>query len=58
MSGAAAQAALQELPRAQVLIIGAGINGIATFRDLAMQGIDVAIVDKGDYVSGASSASS
>ncbi|MEC5151038.1 glycerol-3-phosphate dehydrogenase [Cryobacterium psychrotolerans] len=58
LSGAAAQAALQELPRAQVLIIGAGINGIATFRDLAMQGVDVAIVDKGDYVSGASSASS
>ena len=57
-TGAAAQAALQGLPRAQVLIIGAGINGIATFRDLAMQGVDVAIVDKGDYVSGASSASS
>ena len=51
-------AAIQERPRAQVLIIGAGINGIATFRDLALQGVDVAIVDKGDYVSGASSASS
>ncbi|MEB0291082.1 FAD-dependent oxidoreductase, partial [Cryobacterium sp. 10C2] len=54
----AAQAAIAAHPRASVLIIGAGINGIATFRDLAMQGIDVAIVDKGDYVSGASSASS
>ncbi|MFT2816982.1 glycerol-3-phosphate dehydrogenase/oxidase [Leifsonia sp. A12D58] len=52
------QAALKELPRARVLIIGAGINGIATFRDLALQGVDVAIVDKGDFVSGASSASS
>jgi glycerol-3-phosphate dehydrogenase len=41
-----------------VLIIGAGINGIATFRDLALQGVDVVIVDKNDYVSGASSASS
>jgi len=41
-----------------VLIIGAGINGIATFRDLALQGVDVVIVDKGDYVSGASAASS
>jgi glycerol-3-phosphate dehydrogenase len=40
------------------LIIGAGINGIATFRDLALQGVDVAIIDKGDYVSGASAASS
>ncbi|WP_420898542.1 glycerol-3-phosphate dehydrogenase/oxidase [Cryobacterium cryoconiti] len=57
-SSAAAQAALQDRPRAQVLIIGAGINGIATFRDLALQGVDVAIVDKGDYVSGASAASS
>ncbi|WP_157509398.1 glycerol-3-phosphate dehydrogenase/oxidase [Glaciibacter superstes] len=50
--------ALQERPNAQVLIIGAGINGIATFRDLALQGVDVAIVDRGDYVSGASAASS
>jgi glycerol-3-phosphate dehydrogenase len=55
---AQSQAAIQTNPRAQVLIIGAGINGIATFRDLALQGVNVAIVDKGDYVSGASSASS
>jgi len=41
-----------------VLIIGAGINGIGTFRDLALQGIDVLMVDKGDFCSGASSASS
>jgi len=54
----AAQAAVQANPRAKVLIIGAGINGIATFRDLALQGVDVVIVDKGDYVSGASAASS
>ncbi|TFC18131.1 glycerol-3-phosphate dehydrogenase/oxidase [Cryobacterium algoritolerans] len=53
-----AQAAVQADPRARVLIIGAGINGIATFRDLALQGVDVVIVDKGDYVSGASAASS
>ncbi|MEO6309066.1 MAG: FAD-dependent oxidoreductase, partial [Leifsonia sp.] len=50
--------ALQERPNAQVLVIGAGINGIATFRDLALQGVDVTIVDRGDYVSGASAASS
>jgi len=53
-----AQAALVANPRAQVLVIGAGINGIATFRDLALQGVDVVIVDRGDYVSGASAASS
>ena len=53
-----ARSALAERPNAKVLIIGAGINGIATFRDLALQGVDVTIVDRGDYVSGASSASS
>jgi len=41
-----------------VLIIGAGINGIGTFRDLALQGVDVLMVDRGDYCSGASAASS
>lgn len=53
-----ARAALQDRPNAKVLIIGAGINGIATFRDLALQGVDVTLVDRGDYVSGASAASS
>ena len=46
--------AIAERPSAQVLVIGAGINGIATFRDLALQGIDVVLVDRDDYVSGAS----
>jgi len=55
---ALAQAAVRDRPNARVLIIGAGINGIATFRDLALQGVDVTIVDRGDYVSGASAASS
>ncbi|WP_448655528.1 glycerol-3-phosphate dehydrogenase/oxidase [Microbacterium lacticum] len=50
--------ALRDRPHAEVLIIGGGINGIATFRDLALQGVDVALVERGDYVSGASSASS
>lgn len=50
--------ALIERPRAQVLIIGGGINGIGTMRDLALQGIDVALVERHDYASGASSASS
>ncbi|MEZ4620002.1 MAG: FAD-dependent oxidoreductase [Caldilineaceae bacterium] len=41
-----------------VLIIGAGVNGIATFRDLALQGVDVLLVDRADFCSGASAASS
>ena len=57
-SSSQTQSALSDRPRAQVLIIGAGINGIATFRDLALQGVDVALVEKDDYASGASAASS
>jgi glycerol-3-phosphate dehydrogenase len=49
---------LRDNPKAQVLVIGGGINGIATFRDLALQGIDVVLVEKNDYCSGASAASS
>lgn len=49
---------LRDKPKAQVLIIGGGINGIATFRDLALQGVDVVLVEKNDYCSGASAASS
>jgi len=52
---------LQRLSRkskVKVLIIGAGINGIGTFRDLALQGIDVLMVDQGDFCSGTSAASS
>lgn len=43
---------------AQVLIIGGGINGVGTFRDLALQGVDVALVERGDFCQGASGASS
>ena len=49
---------LRANPKAQVLVIGGGINGIATFRDLALQGVDVVLVEKNDYCSGASAASS
>jgi glycerol-3-phosphate dehydrogenase len=45
-------------PNVSVLIIGAGINGAGTFRDLALQGIDVLMVDRGDYCSGTSATSS
>ncbi|MCW4457742.1 glycerol-3-phosphate dehydrogenase/oxidase [Microbacterium sp. MPKO10] len=50
--------ALAEKPHARVLIIGGGINGISTFRDLALQGVDVTIIERDDWCSGASSASS
>jgi glycerol-3-phosphate dehydrogenase len=54
----AAAQALRERPQAKVLIIGGGINGVGTFRDLALQGVDVALVERGDYCQGASGASS
>ncbi len=41
-----------------MLVVGGGINGVATFRDLALQGVDVALVERGDYCQGASGASS
>lgn len=47
-----------EDPSSDVLIIGGGINGLAVFRELALQGVKVALVDKADYCSGASAASS
>jgi len=50
--------ALKKKPEVSVLIVGGGINGIGTFRDLALNGVDVLLVDRGDFCSGASSASS
>jgi glycerol-3-phosphate dehydrogenase len=49
---------LKNKPNIPVLIIGGGINGIGTFRDLALNGVDVLLVEKSDFCSGASSASS
>jgi glycerol-3-phosphate dehydrogenase len=51
-------ASLKASPELDVLIVGAGVNGIATFRDLALNGAKVLIVDRADFVSGASAASS
>jgi glycerol-3-phosphate dehydrogenase len=45
-------------PEYDVLIIGGGINGLATFRDLALQGVRVLLVERDDIASGASAASS
>lgn len=44
--------------KTRVLIIGGGINGCGLFRDLAEQGVDVTLVEKADFCSGASAASS
>jgi glycerol-3-phosphate dehydrogenase len=49
---------LQQQPSVEVLIIGAGINGVGTFRDLALNGVNVLLIDRGDFCSGASAASS
>src|SRR5512141_1473716 len=49
---------LKNKPEVSVLIVGGGINGIGTFRDLALNGVDVLLVEKGDFCSGASAASS
>ncbi|MBP8972387.1 MAG: glycerol-3-phosphate dehydrogenase/oxidase [Anaerolineae bacterium] len=51
-------ATFEQNPHVDVLIIGGGINGIGTFLDLALQGASVLIVDKADFCSGASAASS
>ncbi|MGP6176785.1 glycerol-3-phosphate dehydrogenase/oxidase [Microbacterium sp. A196] len=49
---------VRESGRTSVIVIGGGINGISTFRDLAMQGVDVLLVERGDFASGATAASS
>ena len=49
---------LRENPEISVLIVGGGINGIGVFRELALNGVDVLLVERGDFSSGASSASS
>ena len=51
-------AQLKSKPQAEVLIVGGGINGISTLRDLALQGVDAVLVEKNDFSSGASAASS
>jgi len=43
-------------PDVSVLIVGGGINGVGLLRELALQGVDVLLVDKADFCSGASAA--
>ncbi|MEH7845124.1 glycerol-3-phosphate dehydrogenase/oxidase [Rhizobium laguerreae] len=47
---------LRQSPKVDVCVIGGGINGISVFRELALQGLNVLLVEKHDYCSGASSA--
>jgi len=53
------QAVLETLRNNQnpdVLVIGGGINGISTYRDLSLQGLNVVLVERNDFCSGASTA--
>jgi glycerol-3-phosphate dehydrogenase len=47
---------LRKHPDVSVLIIGGGINGIGLFDELALQGVDVVLVEKSDFCSGTSAA--
>lgn len=49
---------LRTQPEVEVLIIGGGINGVGTFRELALQGVRVLLVEKDDFCAGASAGSS
>jgi len=49
---------LRRKERVCVLVVGGGINGISTYRELALQGVDVVLVERGDFMSGASAAPS
>ncbi|MAS37707.1 MAG: glycerol-3-phosphate dehydrogenase [Anaerolineaceae bacterium] len=50
--------ALAQKPDVTVLIVGGGINGLGVLRELALQGVDALLIDKGDFCSGASAAPS
>ena len=49
--------AIRHRPEVSVLIVGGGINGVGLLRELALQGVDALLVEKSDFCSGASSAS-
>ena len=49
---------LKKNPEIEVLVIGGGINGAGVFRDLALNGVNVLLIDRTDFCSGTSSASS
>jgi glycerol-3-phosphate dehydrogenase len=47
---------LRRSPKVDVCVLGGGINGLSVFRELALQGVNVLLVEKADYCSGASAA--
>ena len=47
---------VRERPDVSILIVGGGINGIGLLRELALQGIDVLLVEKSDFCAGTSAA--
>lgn len=49
---------MPEIEDVDVLILGGGINGCGTFRDLCAQGVTCLLLERTDFCSGASSASS
>ncbi|MDQ6435423.1 glycerol-3-phosphate dehydrogenase/oxidase [Mesorhizobium sp. LHD-90] len=49
---------LRRMERVSVLVVGGGINGISAWRELALQGVDAILVERGDFMSGASAAPS
>lgn len=49
---------LEDDPRFDVVVIGGGVNGIGTYRDLALQGLRVLLVERNDFASGCSAAPS
>ena len=55
---AAKLARIKADPKLSALIVGGGIDGAGTFRDLAPQGVDCLIVDRGDRCAGTSAAPS
>src|SRR5688572_10972830 len=51
-------AELRANPKVEAIVVGGGINGISTFRELALQGVRVLLVDRGDFCGACSSAPS
>ncbi len=49
---------LRDIDHIPVLIVGGGINGVGTFRDLCLQGVDCLLVERDDFCAGASRAPS
>ena len=43
---------MSEATEVDVLILGGGINGCGTFRDLCAQGIDCLLLEKTDFCAG------